>query len=267
MDFSFVKWFAAPESLEIPNIRKGLVMIQVGFKSDKGLKRGNNEDACFVMPKEGVFIIADGVGGGASGEIASRTTVSMIAEYVRSNPPLGITDVATAKAYFLPCLQEINDKIFEMAEKYVENQGMATTVVIGHVNGKRGYFANIGDSRAYVFRKGRLRQITEDHSYVNDLVRTGVISEEDAQTHAKKNMITKALGGDPVCEPDFYQANLENGDVILLCTDGLYGEVEEEAMISIMSSGESMTQVCHELVKKANQRGGHDNITVICIKV
>ncbi len=241
--------------------------MQVGFKSDKGLRRGNNEDACFVMPKEGVFIIADGVGGGASGEIASRTTVSMIAEYVRNNPPLGITDVATAKAYFLPCLQEINGRIFQLAEKYIENQGMATTVVVGHVNGKRGYFANIGDSRAYIFRKGKLRQVTEDHSYVNDLVRTGVITEEDAQTHAKKNMITKALGGDVVCEPDFYQANIETGDVILLCTDGLYGEVEEEAMISILSSGESMTQICQDLVKKANQRGGHDNITVICIKV
>ena len=188
-------------------------MKQVGFKSDKGLKRTNNEDACFIMPKEEVFILADGVGGGASGEIASRTTVSMVAEDVRDNPPKAITDVATAKAYFLPYIQKVNSKLFSMAKNHLENLGMATTLVLCHINGKRAYFANIGDSRAYIFRKGKLRQITEDHSYVNDLVKTGVISEKDAQTHEKKNMITKALGGDETCEPDFYQANIEKDEI------------------------------------------------------
>ncbi len=242
-------------------------MKQVGFKSDKGLKRRNNEDACFIMPKEEVFILADGVGGGASGEIASRTTVSMIAEYVRNNPPKGISDVGAAEKYFLPYIQEVNSKLFAMAKKHIENFGMATTLVVCHINGKRAYFANIGDSRAYILRKGKLKQITEDHSYVNDLVKTGVITEKDAQTHENKNMITKALGGDEICEPDFYQANIEKDDVILLCSDGLYSEVEEEAIIKIFSETETMTDVASELVKKANQRGGRDNITVICVKV
>jgi serine/threonine protein phosphatase PrpC len=174
-------------------------MKQVGFKSDKGLRRSNNEDACFIMPKEEVFILADGVGGGASGEIASRTTVSMIAENVRSSPPKAISDVATAKAYFLPYIQEVNSKLFAMARKHIENLGMATTLVVCHINNKRAYFVNIGDSRAYIFRKEKLKQITEDHSYVNDLVKTGVITEKDAQTHEKKNMITRALGGDEIC--------------------------------------------------------------------
>lgn len=242
-------------------------MKQVGFKSDKGLKRKNNEDACFIMPKEEVFILADGVGGGASGEIASRTTVSMLAEYVRKNPPKAITDVAKAKAYFLPSIQEVNSSLFSMAKKHVENLGMATTLVVCHVNGKRAYFANIGDSRAYIFRKGKLKQITEDHSYVNDLVKTGVITEKAAQTHEKKNMITKALGGDEICEPDFYQANIEKDDIIFLCSDGLYSELEEEAIVKIFMEAESMTDLASELVKKANQRGGRDNITVICVKV
>lgn len=242
-------------------------MKQVGFKSDKGLKRNNNEDACFIMPKEEVFILADGVGGGASGEIASRTTVSMIAEYVRNSPPNGITDVATAKAYLLPCIQEVNRQLFSMARKHVENLGMATTLVVCHLSGKRAYFANIGDSRAYIFRKEKLKQITEDHSYVNDLLKTGMITEKDALNHEKKNMITKALGGDEICEPDFYQVNIEKDDVILLCTDGLYSEVEQEIIVKIISEGDSMTEAASELVKKANQRGGRDNITVICVKV
>lgn len=242
-------------------------MKQVGFKSDKGLKRKNNEDACFIMPKEEVFILADGVGGGASGEIASRTTVSMIAEFVRNTPPKGITDVATAKAYFLPLIQEVNRKLFSMARKHVENLGMATTLVVCHVHGKKAYFVNIGDSRAYILRNERLKQLTEDHSYVNDLVKTGVITEKDAEYHEKKNMITKALGGDEVCEPDFYQATIVKDDIILLCSDGLYSEVEDELIIKILSQDLSMTEVSSELVKKANQRGGRDNITVICIKV
>lgn len=242
-------------------------MKQVGFKSDKGLKRNNNEDACFIMPKEEVFILADGVGGGASGEIASRTTVSMVAEYVRSNPPKGITDVATVKAYFLPCIQDVNQRLFSMAEKHVENLGMATTLVLCHINGRKAYFVNIGDSRAYIFRKEKLKQITEDHSYVNDLIKTGVITEKDAQNHEKKNMITKALGGDEICEPDFYQVNIEKDDIVLLCTDGLYSEVEEEVIVKILSEDASMPDISSELVKKANQRGGRDNITVICVKV
>lgn len=242
-------------------------MIQIGFKSDKGIRRLNNEDACFIMPKEKVFIIADGVGGGAAGEIASRTAVSMIAEYVQQNPPVSVTDVSTLKAHFMPCIEDTNNRIFELAEKYIENAGMATTAVICCINGKKAYFVNIGDSRAYVFRQGRLKQITEDHTYVNDLVKTGVISEKDAATHAKKNMITKALGADILCEPDFFQAGVEIGDVVLLCTDGLYGEVSEEIIADIISQGKSMTETCALLVNKANQHGGRDNITVICVKI
>ncbi len=242
-------------------------MIQVGFKSDKGIRRVNNEDAFFIMPKEKVFIIADGVGGGAAGEIASRTAVSMIAEYVQQDPPVGVTDVATLKAYFMPCIDKVNGRIFELAEKYVENAGMATTAVVCFINGKKAYFVNIGDSRAYILRQGKLKQITEDHTYVNDLVKTGVISEKDAATHAKKNMITKALGADNSCEPDFFQAGVELGDVVLLCTDGLYGEVDEITIADLISQGRTMTETCAQLVNKANQHGGRDNITVICVRI
>lgn len=242
-------------------------MIQVGFKSDKGIRRVNNEDAFFIMPKEKVFIIADGVGGGAAGEIASRTAVSMIAEYVQQDPPVGVTDVSTLKSHFMPCIDKVNGRIFELAEKYIENAGMATTAVICCINGKKAYFVNIGDSRAYIFRQGKLKQITEDHTYVNDLVKTGVISEKDAATHAKKNMITKALGADNSCEPDFFQAGVELGDVVLLCTDGLYGEVDENTIADLISQGRTMTETCAQLVNKANQHGGRDNITVICVRI
>lgn len=241
--------------------------MQVGFRTDRGLKRENNEDACFVMPQEGVFIIADGVGGEASGEIASRTAISILVDYVEKNPAIGITDVATAKAYLLPGILEANSRLFEISEAHLENQGMATTLVLAYISDKRAYFANIGDSRAYIFRKNRLRQITEDHSYVNDLVKTGVISESAAQTHEKKNMITRALGGDENCEPDFYQANIQKGDIIMLCTDGLYGEVSSEDIKASLSKDMTMTATCRELVNRALSNGGRDNITVICVKI
>ncbi|MFA5638111.1 MAG: Stp1/IreP family PP2C-type Ser/Thr phosphatase [Anaerovoracaceae bacterium] len=241
--------------------------MQVGFKSDRGLKRENNEDACFVMPKEGVFVIADGVGGGACGEIASRTAVAMVAEYVRNNPEINITDITTAISYFLPCLEEINEKIIVMSETHPENTGMATTIVICYVGGKRAYFVNMGDSRGYIYRNDRLRQVTEDHSYVNDLVKTGIITVDAAVKHEKKHMITKALGGDLVAEPDFFKANLQEGDIIMLCTDGLYQEVESVEIKKILAQDHTMNQATSELVKKANQNGGGDNITVICIKV
>ena len=154
-----------------------------------------------------------------------------------------------------------------MSETHPENTGMATTIVMCYVVGKRAYFVNMGDSRGYIYRNDRLRQVTEDHSYVNDLVKTGIITVDAAVKHEKKHMITKALGGDLVAEPDFFKANLQEGDIIMLCTDGLYQEVESVEIKKILAQDHTMNQATSELVKKANQNGGGDNITVICIKV
>ena len=129
------------------------------------------------------------------------------------------------------------------------------------------YIANIGDSRAYLFRGGQLRQITRDHTYVNELIDKGVITEDEAEHHEQKNVITKALGTEHLAGPDFYKVDLESNDILLLCSDGLYGEVPAERIAEILGTDQNMNDMCNTLVKEALAAGGRDNITVICLKI
>jgi len=241
-------------------------MIEIGFKSDKGIRRKNNEDAFFVIPEQNVYLVADGVGGNNAGEIASRTTADNIAEYVRNNPIHESYMEAELKDYFLICLNHVNKKIYELSQKHLENIGMATTIAIVYVAGNNAYVVNVGDSRVYLHRKGSLTQITEDHTYVNALIKRGAITKEQARFHEKRNVITRAIGGEKAIKPDFFRVEVRQNDIILLCTDGLCGEVDDEMICRILSRGESMSQTSTNLVGKANQCGGHDNITVICLK-
>ncbi|MCI8609225.1 MAG: Stp1/IreP family PP2C-type Ser/Thr phosphatase [Firmicutes bacterium] len=243
--------------------------MEVGFKSDKGLRRQNNEDACFVLLPDKVYVVADGVGGGNAGEIASRTAVSQIANYI-VNHPMGVEekkDKYQIAGYFQTCLDYVNREIYELSLRYEENHGMATTIVVVYVDRGKAYITNVGDSRAYLYRDGQLLQLTEDHTYVNTLVKAGVLTIEEAANDDRKNVITRALGAEPEVEPDFFQVDVEEEDMILICTDGLYDEVEPEEMIEILTQDISMSEVCKRLVSLANGNGGHDNITVISLRV
>ena len=239
--------------------------MDVGFKTDKGAKRANNEDAFFVMKNDGIYIIADGVGGTNSGEIASRTAVNEVAQYFEEHPL-----VATGKeqicAEIFTALKKANFRVYDMAQRFPSNRGMATTMVVACIRGKDVFFANVGDSRAYLYERGTLNQLSEDHTYVNALLKAGVISEEEAENHADKNMITKAVGAERYIEPDFYHIELNEEACLMLCTDGLYGEVPDRDMAKLFNKGLSMTETCEKLVEMANKNGGHDNITVICIR-
>lgn len=241
--------------------------MEVGFKSDKGLRRSNNEDACFVLLPDNVYLVADGVGGGNAGEIASRTAVNEIANYISSNPIEQATNKYAVVNYLQDCLDKTNEKIFKQALKYEENKGMATTVAVVYAKEGRAYIANIGDSRVYLYRDEALLQLTEDHTYVNTLLKAGIISEEQAAIDDRKNMITKALGAEDTVEPDFFQVNIIEGDIFLICTDGLYDEVSEAEITDIFKVSGSMSDACNTLIEKANANGGHDNITVICLRV
>jgi len=242
-------------------------MLEVGFNSDRGLKRKNNEDAFFVIPENNIFMVADGVGGNKSGEIASRTTVSKIVEYIRNNALKETFSENEIRDYFVKCIQQVNRNIWELSRLQPENMGMATTVVIAYIRGSKVYITNVGDSRAYCFRKGILAQLTEDHTYVNKLVREGTITMEEAFYHEKKNVITKAIGGDAIIFPDFFSFSIEEGDMIILCTDGLHGEIGDVNICKILADGGNMPDICSGLVNKAKQCGGNDNITVICLKI
>lgn len=241
--------------------------MEVGFKSDKGLMRSNNEDACFVLLDDKVYLVADGVGGGNAGEIASRTAVNEITSYISQNPIAKATNKYAIVNYFQDCLDKTNEKIFENARKYEENKGMATTAAVVYTRGGIAYIANVGDSRVYLFRNGELVQLTEDHTYVNTLLNAGIISEEQAAMDSRKNVITKALGAEETVEPDFFQVDITPEDIFLLCTDGLYDEVSEDEMKNILKKEASMSDVCADMIQAANENGGHDNITIIALRV
>ncbi|MDD6311527.1 MAG: Stp1/IreP family PP2C-type Ser/Thr phosphatase [Firmicutes bacterium] len=242
-------------------------MIQIGFKCNRGVVRQNNEDACFVMPSHDVYIVADGVGGNNSGEIASRTAVETIASYVKEKELEKCETTENIFEFLTAAIDTANAKIFTSGMTNPQHRGMATTLVMIYIKDNIGYIVNIGDSRAYVLRNGKLSQITVDHTYVNELIAKGVITEDEAENHIQKNVITKALGAERFAEPDFYQINLKSDDVIMLCSDGLYGEVNEDRITDLIINAETMNGLTADLVDEANRAGGRDNITVVCIRV
>ncbi len=238
-------------------------MVDLGFKTDKGVKRSNNEDAFFILRKESVFIVADGVGGNRSGEIASRTAVNEVAQYIEEGPEKSMSGEEVLRE----AVERANYRVYDLSQRYEENHGMATTMVIALLRGKNMYIANVGDSRAYLYRKGELKQISVDHTYVNELVKAGVISADEAKHHIDKNMITKAVGAENVISPDIFKIKIKEDDCILLCTDGLYGELSDTEIKRTFDKNMSMTDTVNLLVDAANENGGGDNITAICIRV
>ena len=241
-------------------------MIEANFASDKGITRRNNEDACLVMPQDRLYVVADGVGGNNSGEVASRAAVTCVADYVRRHDLSKIEDETELAASFEDCISEVNASILSIAREFPDSRGMATTLVICYINDNKAYFVNIGDSRAYLKRGSSIFQVTEDHSYVNTLLKLGVITPDEAKVHERGNVITRAVGAEENVRPDFYQIDLDEGDVILLCTDGLYNEVTEDEMCELIDTGHDMKTLALDLVEQANSAGGKDNITVVCLK-
>ncbi|MDR2163083.1 MAG: Stp1/IreP family PP2C-type Ser/Thr phosphatase [Clostridiales Family XIII bacterium] len=246
--------------------------MQVGFRTDTGRKRAINEDALLVLPGEGLFAVADGVGGSNSGEIASRSAMNGIEAFLKDNPISQGADMEGKyrgnwfKGYFFRCFRKLNYDIRRIAQSHPENSGMATTAVVAYLGSDNLYITNIGDSRAYIIRAGEITQLTEDHSYVADLVSTGSLTKIEAREHPRKNMITRALGAESEAEPDFYSFRVESGDRVLLCTDGLHGELTDEEIRDIVKGEKDLNKVCRKLVNTANERGGPDNITVVCVE-
>ena len=242
-------------------------MITIGFKTDKGKKRKDNEDSLFVIPDKKIFIVADGVGGQNSGELASRMTVGYMAQYVCLNPIEDAVTEAQLKTYFKKLFSGANSLVYEKSVSEPGNLGMATTAVLCYIRDDTAYFVNVGDSRAYLIREGRPYQITEDHSFVQTMIREGRLSKEEAEKRDDRNMITRAIGGDEEVHPDFFTLDLFPGDTIILCSDGLHGEVPDETIAALTLTTSTMHELSRMLVDKANDAGGKDNISVVCIRV
>ena len=242
-----------------------------GFRTDKGRQRDGNEDALLLLPKYGIFAVADGVGGQNSGEVASRKAMAVIESFLSSNPLTGADNLDGKyrenwlKSYFQRCLQRVNSEIMKEASSDPVMNRMATTLVLCYLDMESVYVVNVGDSRAYILREGFMTQLTEDHTYVNKLITQGTLTKSEARLHPQKNIITKALGSTKHTEPDFYRFDLHENDRILLCTDGLHGELTDDEIAEILRMKEDLDTICRLLVDTANKKGGHDNITVICI--
>ena len=240
--------------------------MEVGFKTDKGVRRTNNEDAFFVMSHDGIYILADGVGGTNSGEIASRTAVNEIAQYFEDNPLAGGTTEDICRE-MNKALQRANYRVFDMALRFSANRGMATTIIFACVRGKDIYICNVGDSRAYLYDGKGLIRLTEDHTYVNELVKAGIITKEEAEMREDKNKITRAVGAEYEITPDFFHVTYKENCKLLLCTDGLHDEVPEVDIAAVFDEDLSMIETCDTLVAMANENGGNDNITVIAVRL
>ena len=186
-------------------------------------------------------------------------------KFVRHNPPEWLGSRDEIFRYFRAAVNYVNQFIIKLSEAKPQYAGMATTLAFAYVRDNELYVANVGDSRVYLMHDDMIQQITDDHTYVNDLVKMGAITKEEAHIHARKNVITRAIGANANNEPDCFCVLLEKGDRILLCSDGLYDEVDDESILGIVTRSDNMSECVRDLVAIANENGGNDNISVICV--
>ena len=226
--------------------------------SDTGRKRRRNEDSYVVAPP--LFAVADGMGGAQAGEVASKLAAAAVED----------TDPGTLSGpdKLVQLIQEANRRVFERASSDPATSGMGTTMTVALVEGTRVTFGHVGDSRAYLLRDGVMEQLTEDHSLVNELLKSGKLSREEADLHPQRSVITRAVGTDPDVDVDAFVVDATEGDIFLLCSDGLTDMVgDDDILDTVERHREDLDRVTKALVSAANRGGGEDNITVIAFAI
>jgi serine/threonine protein phosphatase PrpC len=227
-------------------------------RTHPGKVRRRNEDAYVLDPP--LFAVADGMGGAQAGEVASRLTAAAFREFHDA-------DTLPPNERIQSIIQEANRRIYERARADSDVSGMGTTVTAALLTGGRVTLGHVGDSRAYRIRDGELEQLTEDHSLVADLMRSGRLTPEEAEAHPQRSVITRALGTDPQVDVDTMAVDAEPGDVFLLCSDGLTTMVGDEDILGILAAAPTLDDAAKELVRAANTGGGEDNVTVVLFRV
>ncbi|MGH9493274.1 MAG: Stp1/IreP family PP2C-type Ser/Thr phosphatase [Terriglobales bacterium] len=250
--------------------------VQVAGKTDLGCIRTNNEDNYGYDTRYGVFVVCDGMGGQAAGEVASKMGVDTILEYFRKagletgkypvegQPLEGVSERANALA---SAIRLANKSIFEAASKDAGHAGMGSTVVAAMVKGNFLSIAHVGDSRIYLIRKESIQQLTNDHSLVMEQVRRGLITLEEAEKSNMQNIIIRALGSEETVEADVDDMVAQPGDILLLASDGLTKHVKDGALLKLVKGAPTLSQACEALIKAARDHGGDDNITCILVRV
>jgi protein phosphatase len=243
--------------------------------TDVGRKRKGNEDALFMNPEQRLFVVADGMGGHAAGEVASKIAVDSINEFVTLTGgdeeitwPFGLDESISYDGNRLKtAIRHANRRVLEATREKTEYEGMATTVAAVLVDGDLANLGHVGDSRIYLWSDGEFSQLTSDHSWVNEQIQNGVLSADQARNHPLRNVVTRALGGKLELSVDMQVRKMAGGEMLLLCSDGLTTMVPDEDIKQLLEeAGGDVDKAAHALVDEANARGGEDNITVVLLK-
>ncbi len=238
-----------------------LVHYSAAAVSDRGRKRPTNEDAFGYSVESGVFIVCDGMGGAAAGEVASSLAVDEMMRVLTDR-----SQEASLSSLIEPAVSAANQVIYSRAQSNTKLNGMGTTLVALVAEESRIHVLNVGDSRCYRFRAGNLEQITQDHSLVDEQVRLGRMSTAEAVRSPLRNVITRALGTQSRVTPDVFDLGAKPGDLFLLCTDGLTREVSDAEIGAILSASRTLDELCGDLVSAAIKAGGSDNITCLLVR-
>lgn len=249
-------------------------MLASAALSDPGRKRQANEDFYLINPHLDLYVLADGMGGHAAGEVASQLAVSTIEEFLLLAAesrdvtwPFGYSvDIPYEHNLLQTTVQLANSRVTRAAQESQEYTGMGTTVVVVLIRGNKAFYCHVGDSRIYLERNGQFAQLTEDHSLVQEQVSRGLISAEEAKTHRLRHVVTQAIGGRESVDVRVREQELQPGDQLLLCSDGLTDCVDDAQISEILRTPGSPEQHCRLLVDSANRAGGDDNITVVLLE-
>jgi PPM family protein phosphatase len=248
--------------------------IEFGARSDRGHVRENNEDSFRLASEIGLFVLSDGMGGMASGEVASRLAVDTVVEHCLEaveNPALAleggpIPGASAAASRLASAVRLANLQVRKEAEKNPSQQGMGATIVAVQLEDDRMILAHVGDSRAYRLRSGELEQLTEDHSFVAEQVRRGMMTRHEAEQSKLQNVLLRALGPEPEVLVEVNEELLQEDDAILLCSDGLTKELSSAQISAVLNDADDAEEAADRLLDLANQAGGGDNITVLVVR-
>src|SRR2546421_5051913 len=227
------------------------------YRTDTGRQRRDNEDSAFARAP--VFVVADGMGGAQAGEVASQIATEAF--------EAGLDGSGSAEERLAGRVREANRRIYDRSRAELGREGMGTTLTAAYLGDGSVSIAHVGDSRAYLFRDGELTRLTQDHSLVDELVRRGKLTEEQAAEHPQRSIITRALGPEPDVEVDTWTYPVRRDDVLMLCSDGLTSMVSEERIAQVLASTESLDEAADRLIQEANEAGGRDNITVVLCRI
>lgn len=238
-----------------------VVRFTAAAMTDRGRKRPSNEDAYGYSVEDGVYVVCDGMGGAAAGEVASSTAVD---EVLRVFSERNGSAVLPKDAEEAICIA--NEAIYSRSQRNYKLSGMGTTLVAAVIRNQHVWILNIGDSRCYRLRAGHLEQVTLDHSLVEEQVRMGRMTKAEALRSPLRNMITRALGTQSHVTPDCFDFDAEPGDLLLLCSDGLTRELSDALIESMLETDEPLEDRCSHLIEAAKKAGGHDNITCVLVQ-